>query len=186
MCSRKIHSGRIILRQNSCLATPVHSVISYRFRGFQRFLGAYGIHRPVDSVDEWLELFRRYKGDAELLLANRRAESAWFNAGLAIECCLKAAIMSKEGLNRWPERATAPELWSHDLVFLFRRLGIDPLGFDPQNELAPALKLVLDWRREHGYAIGKFPMKYAKDMNEAAFGSPGVIEWIAGLYRLNI
>jgi hypothetical protein len=35
---------------------------------------------------------------------------------------------------------------------------------------------------QHGYSVGKLPMKFASNLCEAAFGSNGVIEWIAGLY----
>lgn len=78
--------------------------------------------------------------------------------------------MKKERLNRWPDRESAPELWTHDLRVLFRRLGIDPLSLDARSPVAPALKMVLDWRREHGYSTGKVPAKHANDMCEAAFG----------------
>jgi hypothetical protein len=108
------------------------------------------------------------------------------NAGFAVECCLKAAIMKKEGLNRWPDREHDPELWTHDLRILFRRLGVDPYSFDTRNPVAPALKMCLEWRREHGYSIGKVPQELARDICEAAFESNGVIEWLAGLYRLDI
>ncbi len=94
--------------------------------------------------------------------------------------------MTKERLNRWPDKDAAPELWTHDLRALFKRLGIDPLGLDPRSPVAPSLKMVLDWRRSHGYAVGKVPARYARDICSAAFGPNGVIEWIAGLYRLNI
>lgn len=141
---------------------------------------------PVHSSSDWIELCRRYRDDARALLRGRRPEGAWLNGGFAIECCLKAAIMKKDGLNRWPDKEDAPELWSHDLRGLFKRLGIDPLGFDPRNPVAPALKTVLDWRREHGYSVGKLPQKQASQFCEAAFESNGVVEWLAGLYRLNI
>jgi hypothetical protein len=106
--------------------------------------------------------------------------------GFAVECCLKAAIMTKERLNRWPDREDAPDLWTHDLRLLFKRLGIDPLTFDTRHRVAPALKMCLDWKREHGYSVGKVPQKLARDICEAAFESDGVIEWLADLYRLNI
>jgi hypothetical protein len=141
---------------------------------------------PVHSPDDWLALCRRYRDDARALERSRRPEGAWLSAGFAIECCLKAAIMKKERLNRWPDQDSAPELWTHDLRGLFRRLGIDSLGFDPRNAVAPALKTVLDWRREHGYSVGKLPQKFASNLCVAAFESNGVVEWIAGLYRLNI
>jgi hypothetical protein len=94
--------------------------------------------------------------------------------------------MKKERLNRWPDRSSAPDLWTHDLRDLFRRLGVDPLGLDSKNPVSPALKMVLDWRRDHGYSVGKVPIKHARDLCEAAFGSNGTIPWLAGLYRLNI
>jgi len=115
-----------------------------------------------------------------------RPEGAWLNAGFAVECCLKAIVMRKEGLNRWPDPDTAPDLWTHDLRSLFRRLGIDPRGFDPKDPIAPALKTVLDWRRESGYSVGKLPQKHGQAICDAAFGERGVIEWLAEKYRLNI
>jgi hypothetical protein len=115
-----------------------------------------------------------------------RPEGAWLNAGFAVECCLKAAIMKKERLNRWPDLDSAPDLWTHDLRGLFKRLGVDPWTLDHKHQVAPSLKMVLDWRREHGYSVGKVPVKLARSMCEAAFGSNGVVEWIAGLYQLNI
>ncbi len=94
--------------------------------------------------------------------------------------------MKRERLNRWPDPDTAPELWTHDLRGLFKRLDIDPLKFDHKHPVSPALKMVLDWRREHGYSVGKVPLKFASNLCEAAFESNGVIEWIAGRYQLNI
>lgn len=115
-----------------------------------------------------------------------RPEGAWFNTGLSVECCLKAAIMRKEGFNRWPDRDSAPGLWTHDLRDLFKRLGIDPLALDSKNAVAPSLKTVLEWRREHGYSVGRTQIKFANAICEAAFGENGVIEWIARQYQLNI
>ena len=144
------------------------------------------IHVPVQSADEWLALCKRYRDDARALLEAKRPEGAWLNAGFAVECCLKAAIMKKERLNRWPGPDTAPELWTHNLQDLFKRLGINPLTLDPKAVVAPSFKTILDWRREHGYSIGKLPIKHARDICQAAFGGGGVVEWLATLYRLNI
>jgi hypothetical protein len=141
---------------------------------------------PVNSSDQWLTLYRRYREDALALQKMRRPDGAWLNAGFAVECCLKAAIMRKERLNRWPDPDTAPELWTHDLRGLFRRLGIDPVGMDHRNPVAPSLKMVLDWRRDHGYSVTGVPVKFANNLCDAAFGANGVIEWLAGLYQLNI
>lgn len=94
--------------------------------------------------------------------------------------------MRKERLNGWPDRSSAPELWTHNLYVLFKRLGVDPETFDPRSPVAPALKMMLYWRRDHGYSIGGVPMKFANDACEAAFGSNGVAEWVADRYQLII
>lgn len=141
---------------------------------------------PVNTVEGWLALCRRYSDDAQALRAARRPDGAWLNAGFAVECCLKAVIMKKERLNGWPAPDIAPELWTHDLRGLFKRLGIEPTKFDHRHPVAPALKTVLDWRRNHGYSTGKLPVEYANNLCDAAFGSTGVIEWLAARYQLNI
>jgi hypothetical protein len=144
------------------------------------------ISHSANSVEEWIILCQRYRNDAQALRDSRNPNGSWLAAGFSIECCLKAAIMKRERFNRWPERATTPELWTHDLRSLFKRLGVDPAAFDPKNQVAPALKMALDWRREHGYSLEKMPDRLARDMCRAAFDGDGVIEWIARRYQLNI
>lgn len=145
------------------------------------------LQRPtVHSVAEWLALAKSARLDTEVLLGTRRADLAWLQAGFAVECTLKAAIMKKEGLNHWPDKNAAPDLWTHDLIDLYGRLGVVPAKFDPKHSVAPALRMTLEWQREHGYAAGKLPIKYARDLCEAAFGDTGVIEWLAKKYQLNI
>jgi hypothetical protein len=140
--------------------------------------------RQVQSVGDWEDLCRSRREDARALLQLRRSSGAWLNAGFAVESCIKAAIMKKEGMNRWPDKDERPELWTHDLRALLKRLGM--LDVDPKTPVAPALKTVLDWQRDHGYSTTTFPLKAAKQLCEAAFDSNGVIEWIASRYRLNI
>jgi len=150
-----------------------------------------GDHPPVlvmveAARDRWIALCARYRADAISLLETKNSNGAWLQVGFSVECCLKAAIMKKERFNRWPSRQAEPNLWVHDLEILFRRPGIDPKEFDHANPVAPALKTVPEWRRDHGYSLAKLPWKHARDICEAAFGGNGVVEWIANLYRLNI
>ncbi len=110
----------------------------------------------------------------------------WEQVGFAIEACLKAAVMKKEGLNRWPSTVDAPELWTHDLYYLAKRLGIDPTTFNPRDPAAASWKMTFEWQRGHGYSVNKVPQRYADQMYEAAFSSNGVVEWLAKRYQLNI
>ena len=94
--------------------------------------------------------------------------------------------MAREGFNRWPPRDSAPELWTHDLRYLFSRLKIDTFEFDPKSPVAPKIKTVVEWRREHGYSVRGMPIRQSQSMFEAAFGTEGVCEWLAKRFRLNI
>lgn len=133
-----------------------------------------------------MTLCRQHLDAACALLAAKQPNRAWIEAGFAVECCLKAAIMSKERLNRWPSPGGEPELWTHDLVALAKRLGITAAALDPRDTASPSWKLVFEWERGHGYAIDKLPLKYAEQMYEAAFGPNGVVRWLASRFRLNI
>jgi hypothetical protein len=134
------------------------------------------------SADEWLQLCRQHRSAATTLRDARQPNESWNHAGFALE----AAIMKKEGLNRWPSTAKAPHLWTHDLAYLANRLGISYQTFDPRDRAAASWKLGLEWQRGHGYAVEKVPMKFAEQMCEAAFGSNGVVEWLAKRFHLNI
>lgn len=94
--------------------------------------------------------------------------------------------MSKERLNRWPDRGEDDELWTHDLERLLARLGHPLAAFDPRDPIAARLKLVMEWRRSHSYSMTKLELKFTRDMVDAALGASGVVAWIADRYRLNL
>jgi hypothetical protein len=71
--------------------------------------------QPTPVPDEWIGLCPRYRDDARALEKAKHPKGSWLNAGFAVECCLKAAIMKKDRLNRWPDPDAAPDLWTHDL-----------------------------------------------------------------------
>jgi len=94
--------------------------------------------------------------------------------------------MIKTGMNRWPDIADRPDLYTHRLDELAQILGISPQTFDPKDAGAPHWKMAFEWHRGHGYASDKLSVRFAEQMYEASFGSDGVIEWLAKRYRLNI
>lgn len=89
-------------------------------------------------------------------------------------------------MNQYPSKADDPVLFSHDLEALANRLGVSFRTFDTTDPSAASWKIVLEWRRSHGYAIDKLPMKVAEQMIQAAFGSIGVVEWLAKRFQLDI
>lgn len=137
------------------------------------------------SVDGWLKLYRQHRNAAQTLCDAKQPNTAWGHAGFAVECCLKAAIMKRERLNRFPPQDEHPELWTHNLEALLQRLGITPSALTGHT-VAPSLKMVLDWRRAHGYSPEAMPIKRARDMCKAAFGADGVLEWLAETFHLDL
>ena len=100
---------------------------------------------------------------------------AHLNAGFAVECALKAYIMRIERLNTWPEKASRPELYTHDLRKLVRIARIETTVANP---IAAAWNLVMQWDRNQGYDPKPMPRKVAKGWVEAAFGAEGVVTWV--------
>lgn len=139
--------------------------------------------RTPQSVEEWLAVAKRHRRDARLLKKAKHYSSAWNSVGFSIECYLKAAIMNKFRLNRWPDKSERPDLWVHEPIELLRVLGVttNSLGKHPVRS---RLKTVLDWHRRHGYNPNALPEKFAEQIYDAAFSSDGVVEWIAQTFHL--
>jgi hypothetical protein len=128
------------------------------------------------SPSERLNLARRHEISARALAENRiAAAAAYSHVGFAAECALKAYIMWKERLNRWPDRASRSELYTHDLRKLVQIAGIARSTWDP---IGPSWAVILQWDREQGYDPAPMPRKVARSMVEAAFGEKGVVTWI--------
>lgn len=100
-----------------------------------------------------------------------------FHAGTSIECALKAVIMRKEGLNKWPDRNEPGNYWTHDLNKLRAKLG---LKVDRKDPVAPNWAVMVTWSRQQDYTYTPkpMPMKVASSYIDAAFGPDGVFQWV--------
>ncbi len=64
--------------------------------------------------------------DARALLAARRWSAAYYLAGYAVECALKACIAKLMKAEDFPDKSFAEKCWTHDLdrlVVLGRRMN---------------------------------------------------------------
>jgi hypothetical protein len=65
------------------------------------------------SPSEWLKLAHRHEAAARALAEDRvAAAESYAHVGFAAECALKAYIMWKERLNRWPDKGSRSELYT--------------------------------------------------------------------------
>ena len=105
-----------------------------------------------------------------------------FHVGTSIEHALKAVIMKREGLNRWPDRTAPGNYWTHDLNKLRTKLN---LKLDHASPVAPNWQVVITWTRyeDYNYDPKPMPKKVAASYIEAAYGPDGVMQWV--LSQLN-
>jgi len=117
--------------------------------------------------------------EAGVLLAAGKQQGAYYLAGYAVECALKACIAKKTKRFQYPPKVEhVRELYSHRLNTLVNVAGLDA---DLQKELKanPAFgknwSTVKDWTEESRYKSGGLK---GRDMYEAVAGADGVLAWI--------
>lgn len=117
--------------------------------------------------------------DARVLLASGNNEGAYYLAGLAIECALKAAIARKTQRYDFPPKPPIVSgMYVHDLNKLLVAAGLDS-ALDAALANNPALKtnwaLVKDWSVESRYVVGGLN---GVELYRAVAGRNGVLGWL--------
>jgi hypothetical protein len=117
--------------------------------------------------------------EARILLKSRRQLGAYYLAGYAVECALKACIAKRRKRFEFPpKRKEVEKMYSHDLDTL---LDVAGLGTQLQREIAtnPGFAVnwntVKDWTAESRYKTSGLN---AKDLYNAVTGPNGVLPWI--------
>lgn len=121
------------------------------------------------------ELSRQRLREAKLLLRSRYWSGAYYVAGYAVECALKACIARQRGRHEFPPHPReATRLYSHDLAALFAaaRLRIED---DPA--LDDRWSVTKDWSPEARYVVDVSEAA-ARDYIAAIAGRKGVLGWL--------
>jgi len=117
--------------------------------------------------------------DARLLLRSRRLLGAYYLAGYAVECALKACIAKQRKRFEFPpKRKSVEQMYSHDLESLLDLAGLKTqlLKETSVNEPFSAnWNTVRDWTAASRYATSG---KNGKEMYNAVTGTDGVLPWI--------
>jgi HEPN domain-containing protein len=93
-------------------------------------------------------------GDAKALLAAKRWAGAYYMAGYAVECALKACIAKLVKAEEFPEKAFADKCWTHSLSQLLVVAGLkDPLdnAMKADHDLRNNWINVKDWNEAARY-----------------------------------
>lgn len=76
-------------------------------------------------TEDFRWLAARRLGDAQALLADERWSGAYYLAGYAIECSLKACILKQIARWRMPDKKLVQDSHTHDLVDLVKIAGLE-------------------------------------------------------------
>ena len=120
-------------------------------------------------------------GDAKVLLDAGRYEAAYYLAGYAIECALKACIAKQIKEFDFPDKKVVTDSYAHDLTKLLRLSSVGLL-FEAELKRNQAIDtnwgVVKDWSEETRYQTS-VAEKVARDMF-AAVTDPqnGVLTWL--------
>jgi len=127
------------------------------------------------------ELARQRVREARQLLRARAPSGAYYLAGYAVECGLKACIARRTQRYEFPSRHTVNESHTHDLEKLLRLAGLErALAQDTRTRAALGLnwETVKDWTEQTRYDVA-MDMRRARDLYRAITGRrDGVLPWV--------
>lgn len=126
------------------------------------------------------ELARIRLREARALLANRHYDGAYYLAGYAVECALKACVARKTRRYDFPDKRIVNKSHTHDLESLVKLAGLEPQRTRQEREnqaFARNWAVVKDWNEESRYrTIGE---ARARDLYAAiSRRQHGVMRWI--------
>lgn len=118
--------------------------------------------------------------DAEVLLSERRYDGAYYLAGYAVECGLKACIAKQTRRGDFPDKTRAQKVFTHDLDDLLALAGLRP-QLDIDGRTDPDLELnwaiAKDWDEQRRYT--RSTKTEANDILDAISDpAHGVMPWI--------
>jgi HEPN domain-containing protein len=117
--------------------------------------------------------------EAQVLFHNRKFDGAYYLAGYAVECAIKACVARKTQRFDFPDKGLATQVYTHDLTELLKPAGLAQI-FKEEFRTDPALEVkwvvVKDWSEQSRY--GSHSRRKAKDMINAVGDDRGILACI--------
>jgi HEPN domain-containing protein len=118
--------------------------------------------------------------DAESLFASGRFNCAYYVAGYAVECALKACIAHKTKVDDFPPRDTR-KIYSHDLVDLLDSAGLKTEFIDVTGRdflLEASWVIVKDWSETARYENNKDRLWAEMMLDAISNPQNGILQWL--------
>jgi HEPN domain-containing protein len=117
--------------------------------------------------------------EARLLLKNGQPSGAYYLAGYAIECALKAKIASQFRADEIPDKTLVNNVYKHDLNELLSLANLreeQAEAVSNDSELRRYWTITTRWKAETRYKLCS--LEEATDMLEAVGGDRGLMQWL--------
>ncbi len=116
--------------------------------------------------------------EAKLLLDAGEWDGAFYLAGYAVECGLKACIIKRLNLSDvWPEKRFMEKCYQHDLKLLLQLAGLDAV-LASAGTVAVRWGTVKDWDESSRYEYGKTEVVVRQFYEAITNVTDGVLPWI--------
>lgn len=132
------------------------------------------------SADDLKALTDMRLGDAQTLLAAERYSAAYYLAGYAVECALKAIIARSFRENVIPDRGFVLKVYSHDLNALVALADLKPhldQRSRDQDIFGAKWSFVSGWSETSRYEIVE-PYRAHMMLSAVADEGDGVLPWL--------
>lgn len=131
---------------------------------------------------EFQKLAHQRIKEARILLQKRQASGAYYLAGYAVECALKACIAKQTKRYEFPDKDKVNQSWKHDLTDLVKAAGLEQelKGLlQAQHAFKLNWTLVKDWNTKKRYDL-RITIQAARDL-QGAITDPndGVLQWLS-------
>ena len=131
---------------------------------------------------EWQQLAEERERDAHALILASQWSGAYYLAGYAVECGLKACIAKLTNQHDYPEKDRVLKAYSHDIVVLVDVAGLKArrvIDMTANPVLAGNWLTVKDWDEQARYRL--WTEAVARNLLAAVSDAAnGVLTWIKG------
>jgi HEPN domain-containing protein len=118
--------------------------------------------------------------EAKILAREGQSSGAYYIAGYAVECALKARIAAQFRENEIPDKNLVDRIYTHDLAELLRLAGLEAeLDVARKNDAAPNRRwsVIKNWNEQSRY--GFWTDEQAEAMVDAIDGAAGLFQWLS-------
>jgi hypothetical protein len=119
--------------------------------------------------------------DAKALYAAGQFQGAYYIAGYAIECALKACLCRQFKLHDLPDRKLVLDAYTHDLVDLVRLAGLKQVldvNIRAHSAFGANWAVVKDWSEQERYKSGRNQLEASDFISAVTARKQGVLAWL--------